>query len=299
MNCLFEFDKAGAEWVIVAYLSGDGNMLSVVEQGKSPHVVTGALMSGASEDFVKRENELVGHATDPDKIVSLRSQLSDEIQEEWWLPRTMSIRQGGKKSNHGLNYNCKYKTFALVNEIPENEAKEMIRLYREEAYPGIPIWQDSIMRELQKDRTLTNCFGRKRKFMDAWGPTLFDSAYAFKPQSTVFDITRVAMVGIERDRSPLMYPFNLDTQVHDSIVGEYPCDDVQQVAKMIHKVAYTYMNPKLHYNGRDFYVDTTLEIGLNWGQDSMHSVPLSKDIEELTHNVNKVVEVIKNEYETA
>ena len=35
MNLLIELDKAGAEWVIVAYISGDGAMIQVVESGKS------------------------------------------------------------------------------------------------------------------------------------------------------------------------------------------------------------------------------------------------------------------------
>ena len=31
---LLEFDLAGAEWVVVAYLSGDERMIDVVESGK-------------------------------------------------------------------------------------------------------------------------------------------------------------------------------------------------------------------------------------------------------------------------
>ena len=68
-----EFDKAGAEWVVVAYLSGGENMISVVEQRKKPHTITGSLMSGLSEEQVNAENKIVGHHTDAETVRRLRS----------------------------------------------------------------------------------------------------------------------------------------------------------------------------------------------------------------------------------
>ena len=63
---LAEFDLAGAERVVVAYLADDANMISVVESGKSPHVATGALISGAPKELIEREDKLLKHMTDPD-----------------------------------------------------------------------------------------------------------------------------------------------------------------------------------------------------------------------------------------
>src|SRR3990167_8315032 len=131
MNIFCEFDLAGAEGVIIAYLTGDSNMLDVVNSGRSPHVVTGSLMSGLSEELVSAENKIIGNKTDEDEIRLLRQEHMPQIfQQAGFLPRTMSVRQAGKKSNHGLNYNMKYKRYALENEIDETEAKKAVDLYR-------------------------------------------------------------------------------------------------------------------------------------------------------------------------
>ena len=181
MNILMELDKAGAEWVIVAYASGDASMIHVIESGKSPHTVTGSLISGAPEEFVERENAIIGHHTDPDTIYDLRMEhFQNEFENSnWFFPRIFSIRQMGKKSNHGLNYDMRYRRFALENEMDETESKAIVESYHRDAYPGIKLWHNTIKNKLNENRTLENCFGRRRKFFDAWGPELFDAAYSF------------------------------------------------------------------------------------------------------------------------
>lgn len=77
-----EFDLAGAEWVVTAYLSRDPNMIDVVESGKSPHVVTGALIMGGSEKLVLRDHELIGALTDADSIEHLRLKSLPEYEED-------------------------------------------------------------------------------------------------------------------------------------------------------------------------------------------------------------------------
>ncbi len=44
---LCEFDKAGAEWVVVAYEAGDQKMIDVVNSSESPHAITGQYISNA------------------------------------------------------------------------------------------------------------------------------------------------------------------------------------------------------------------------------------------------------------
>ena len=97
----------------------------------------------------------------------------------------------GKKSNHGLNYDEGYNTFALINEIEIAEAKRIVNLYHS-IYPGIRQWHEFIKRQLSTDRTLTNCFGRKIRFFDGWSDSLFKAAYSALPQSTVADTGRIS-----------------------------------------------------------------------------------------------------------
>ncbi len=276
---LIEFDKAGAEWVVVAYLSGDQNMLRVIEEGKDPHVVTGALISGAPEEYIIMENEHVGHNTDPNTISEIRAKMN-WAPEGIWMPRNMSIRQAGKKCNHGLNYNMKYRRFALETEMDEADAKVLVSKYHNRAYPGIKEWHEQVRTQLQKDRTLINCFGRKRRFLEAWGDELFDSAYAFVPQSTIFDTNRICMVRAWADESKEFEPLEQIAQVHDSCLYQYPAGGWNALSCVLHRVATVYMNPEMRYGGRSFHIDTTIKIGLNWSDAGMHDFILGDTEDE-------------------
>ena len=266
---LLEFDLSGAEWVVVAYASGDTNMIGVVESGKSPHVVTGSLISGIPEDLVEQENKLVGSKTDPDLIEELREELPDLYMfPKAFLPRTMSIRQAGKKSNHGLNYGMKYRKFALLNEIPEKDALVMCDAYADVAYPGIKDYWSNTRESLKKDRTLVNCFGRKVKLRGEWGNDLFMEAYSYVPQSTVVDSVNGAMCQIFENEEPLFVPMELGAQVHDSLMLQYPVpvdsrgwDDLASFCLRVRE----YMRPELEYGGRKFRLNSDLKVGVSWG----------------------------------
>lgn len=260
-----EIDKRQAEWVVVAYLSGDANMLSVVESGQDTHVHTASLMFGVPHELIEAEGKLVGSNTDPDLIASLRLSLRDIRIAN--LPRTMSGRQCGKKSNHGLNYDEGFSKFALINEIEQPEAKRIVEMYHH-IYPGIRTWYEGIKRQLQRERALTNCFGRKVRFMDSWGPDLWKAAYSMLPQSTVVDSLNQGMVKIYHDEALCgVDKDNIDllAQVHDSILLQVPVEVISHpVFQLVQKRLYDYVSPPLTYNGRTFKIATDMKVGLNW-----------------------------------
>jgi DNA polymerase I-like protein with 3'-5' exonuclease and polymerase domains len=97
---LWEVDKRQAEWVVVAYLANDLNMISVVESGEDAHIHTAHLMFHQPKEVIAKEAKAVGTLNDPDQIAKLRTELGLSNK----IPRNMSMRQCGKKSNHGLNY---------------------------------------------------------------------------------------------------------------------------------------------------------------------------------------------------
>lgn len=275
---LLEFDLSGAEWVVVAYKSNDSNMIGVVESGKSPHVVTGSLISNIPEDLVQQEHKLIGSMTDATEITKLRE---DELADLYlfpqaFLPRTMSIRQAGKKSNHGLNYGMKYRKFALLNEIPENDALVMCSAYAEVAYPGIQNYWSETREQLKKDRTLVNCFGRKVKLRGEWGNDLFMEAYSYVPQSTVVDSVNEAMCQVFDNEEPIFVPMELGAQVHDSLMLQYPVpvysrewDDLASFCLRVKE----YMRPELEYSGHKFRLNSDLKVGISWGD--MHEIKMS------------------------
>lgn len=271
---LLEFDLAGAEWVVVAYLSGDANMLRIVEQGLSPHVETGKLISKAPEELILKEHDLLGATTDPDILLTVRKEhLSELFSNSIFLPRTMTIRQAGKKGNHGLNYDMRYRRFALENEMPEPDSKVIVHAYRNDAYPGLVAWHDSIKRELRdNDRTLVNLLGRRVRLLDQPGPDLWDRAYSFKPQSTVGDIVRKAMLSVYLDDDHVGMWAKLKANVHDSLMIQYPDNPRDRLLEFVVRVI-RYMSPELECNGRTFTLGVDVKCGHNWGNMEKFDVP--------------------------
>lgn len=262
-NTFIEFDKSGAEWVVVAYLSEDARMIEVCEKGVSPHPITGNLITDVPIDLIEKEDKQLGHLTDENELRKQREEHLPELYEgEYFIPRNMSIRQCGKKSNHGLNYGLGYRSFALYNGMEERESKKIVELYRNKAYPNIKVWWDRVQRQLNKDRTLENLFGDKRRFLDAWGSELFEAAYAYVPQSTVVKIVNMAMCKIYEDKASYMQPVRLKQQVHDSLTLQYDTADLSATAAMCLRVK-EHLDPELHCNGRSFHIQTEAKLGFD------------------------------------
>lgn len=263
-----ELDKRQAEWVVVAFLTGDANMMAAFEQGIDVHTHTAHLMYNVPHEVIKLDNKLIGHSSDAQMIMELR--LSDPILKDYAysFPRTMSVRQAGKKSNHGLNYDEGYRGFAMTYEIDEKEAKRIYELYHK-IYPGIKIWYEAIQRQLRAGRTLTNCFGRKVRFLGQWGDDLFKSAYSMLPQSTVVDSLNQGMERTYEDKW-ITKELNVDilAQVHDSILMQVPIDFVkdERTFNELHYRLTEYTSPDLTYNGRTFRIASDFKCGLNWGE---------------------------------
>ena len=127
---LLEVDKRQAEWVVVAYFCDDVSMIQAVKEGRDVHSFTASRMFNVPIDIVKYEDRVIGHTTNPDIVYDMRMEdpiLSEMYTDKW--PRGMTLRQCGKRSNHGLNYNQTFAGFALKNELPQKEAKVIVDLY--------------------------------------------------------------------------------------------------------------------------------------------------------------------------
>ena len=296
-----ELDLAGAEWIVVAYLCRDEKMLEVAKSGKSPHVVTGSLISGVSEELVEKDEKLTKHLKEPAEIMAVRKSELPEIFTGHYVPRTMSIRQAGKKSNHSADYRITAPTFSLTQEIEMNDAKRIIESYTchslshgqpghscgNVAYPRIRDWWDETDHKVKTTRVLTNCFGQKVQFMGQINHDTFKQAYAFVPQSTVVAITNRAMPLILADESPAFEPLHLVAQVHDSLLIDYLSEDCLAMATAVHRIAFDYMRPELNY-GEPFKLNVTGKVGMSWG--SLKEISIPDNIAELTEILAKARE---------
>ena len=297
-----EVDKRQAEWVVVAYLSGDARMLHVVQSGIDPHIYTAAMMlierlpldlrqhvkQEDVEEIVRIDHKLIGLSSDEEEIRLRRE--GDKRLRPWirFMPRTMSARQAGKKANHGLNYDETYRMFALMNEILENEANEIIRLYHR-VYTGIRShFHEGVKQQLSKnDRMLVNCFGRRIRFLDQWGQDLFKSAYSAIPQSTVVDSLNMGLCDAYEDES-ISVKANIDllAQTHDSILYQFPTKLLKsgEAWRATEKIC-KYISPTMEYGGRSFAIPTDVKVGWNWG--GFHAESNPRGMRELPEHRNE------------
>lgn len=265
----WEIDKRMAEWVIVAYLANDASMLKAIEDGLDVHSYTASMMFDAPIEIVQLESKLTGMNTDPDLINQLRSSEALLTRFLHKFPRTMSGRQMGKKSNHGLNYDEGYAKFSLINEVEQSEGKRCVELYHR-VYPGVrQTFHAGIKYQLQNNRTLTNCFGRKIRFLDQWGSDLWKAAYSALPQSTQVDGVNRGMVAAYHDDWLCEGTGGIDilAQSHDAILTQVPLRwfSNEGAFKGAMERVYKYLSPELEYNGRKFHIENDSKIGLNWG----------------------------------
>lgn len=269
MECFIEVDLKGAEWVVVAYYSEDGRMLEIIENNLNPHVITGQLISGASEEFILKEAALIGHTTDPEEIEEKRKEL--EIPPGVFLPRVMTIYQAGKKSNHGLNYDMRYVTFSLVNEMPESDGKRCCDKYHE-GYPGIRNGFHKRVRQLLiTEGRLTNCFGEVYPVYEDLNNKILDAAYSAIPQSTVSYITTQGIDRTYRAYEPELRKVEPLANVHDSMLTQAAPRDPSEALAIMEALDRA-MTQECEYHGRKFTIPREFKIGLNWGEAAMKEV---------------------------
>lgn len=263
---LYNIDLSQAENRIVAYCAPEQNMISAFESGIDIHRSTAALI------FNKPWREI----SDDAGSSSIGGGL---FSERFW----------GKKSNHSLNYDLGYKAFALVCEIQDAEAKYIVERYHS-VYPGVRQYHAWIRAQLSKNRTLTNCLGRRRLFTDRWGDPLWKEAYAFIPQSTVADIINERGLAFVMD-NPLFKGAEILNQVHDSLVVQISYKDVPvwKHAEMLKRLVDSLQTP-ISYRGMTFSIPADTHVGVTLNKKKLMGVPVNdySTVQELARELSRI-----------
>jgi len=251
---LYNIDLEQAENRIVAYIAPEPNMIDAFKRGVDIHKQTAGLIFGK----------------DP-------ADISDEEGSSSIGGGLHSERFWGKKSNHELDYDMGYRAFALICEISESEGKFIVDRFHS-VYPGVRQYHAWIRAQLNKNRTIENCLGRKRLFTNRWGDDLYKEAYAFIPQSTVADIINERGLAYVMD-NPLFWGIEILNNVHDSLVVQISYEKVplQQHADALKLLVNSLQTP-LTFRGQTFYIPADIAVGRSLNKKLMKKIDMKGDV---------------------
>jgi DNA polymerase I-like protein with 3'-5' exonuclease and polymerase domains len=154
-------------------------------------------------------------------------------------------------------------------DLPESECQNIMDA-RFKTWPEIPRWWDKVFAALEDSIYLTNLLGRKKPFFNERhtfkgskyirNPKLEKNARAWLNQSTVTDITKLAMVRLcEKERQVDF--FNFLMEVHDSLVVQYK----EGYEEQIKEVLLDCFDIELDAGWRKFTIPISFEIGDTYG----------------------------------
>ena len=191
-----------------------------------------------------------------------------------------SGRYIGKQYNHASAYRMKPPRAAqVINKQSDKPPFVTVTLGESKTYSerwhkryNLKIWWSEIEEELNKTRSLTTPYGRKRVFFGQWGDELFREATAYVPQSTVADHfngmvhPKLGIVGGLREiHKQLILPYCdrvIINQSHDSCIIECPKSDGLEVAMQMQ----TLVKRPLVIHDVEFTIPVDGEIGERLGE---------------------------------
>ena len=202
----YSIDLPQAEPRIMAYIAPEPLMQRAFENNIDIHAQTAGLIFGIPIDEV-----------------------SDEDGSSPLGNGTRSVRYWGKTGGLAFFYGRGPNSFSLDYQLPIKESR-FIRDRFFTIYPGIGRYHEWIKHRLRhKDRTLVNCYGRKRKFRERWDDALFRTAYDWIPQSTVAHKINQEGLRFLYENQQWFAPVEILNQVHDDIWFQISLDHPWQI----------------------------------------------------------------------
>lgn len=154
------------------------------------------------------------------------------------LPESMiddEMRQLGKQTRHAGGYGMGKRRLAQLAavygiRISEYRAGICLQKFHDHS-PGIQnvYWKEVREALENSNNILWTPLGRRRQFFERWGEELFKEAYSYIPQSTITDMTKFAMLRIEK-RAPWI---EFLQEGHDSFLAQVWDDMVDDAIAII------------------------------------------------------------------
>lgn len=230
---IIQADYVQAEAVVVSYLINDQRMKKLfIDRYNAP---------------VSKKKEFDVHKMTASILFGIPF---EEVTEE--------LRKIGKRLRHAISYSAGPQVVADSIGCSLSEAKKLLETYHR-TFPQLKMWYVRIQTQLSETRSLTNMLGRKHKFLDQWGDSLFRSAYAFNPQSTVGDHLNKSLVQLYHEYGNIM---QIVLQLHDAIYVMVKEDDLEKSIRILKKV----MTRPILINGEEMIIEVDFKVGDSWGE---------------------------------
>jgi DNA polymerase I-like protein with 3'-5' exonuclease and polymerase domains len=166
----------------------------------------------------------------------------------------VTVRFVAKRCRHGLNYRMMPDRLATTTGLPLREAEHAYRVYHRET-PELREWWASLERELAKNGSLFNAYGRRYILLERKTPEALESIVAFKPQSSIGDkVSRAIYQCHEDDRWPSHCRIILN--IHDALIALGRLDQIQSALSIMKQHA----EEPMYVNNRELVIpaDTKL-----------------------------------------
>lgn len=263
--CFLYADGEQAEARAVAYLAEDPELQRVFSSDISVHAQMANRIFG------------IPLADTEEKLEALKK------REEYKL---------SKMGVHAANYNMSAKTAAVIMRKTEWEANKVLEGYHA-SFPGVrSVFHRRVKDQVEKYRSLSTPFWRRRQFFDRMGPELIRGAIAYIPQSTIADwldtgllrayyfskgmfnnfpdsimcdFYRLPEVRYASSFEELKFKkdeFFLNINIHDGLLAQVKISELRRGINLM-KEALTFTIP--FPNGGNLTIPIDIKIGGRWG----------------------------------
>jgi DNA polymerase I-like protein with 3'-5' exonuclease and polymerase domains len=260
---IVQADQAGAEALVVAYLTADGRYRQLFKCGIKPHTFLAMHIFADQWDFPA-----------PGRDWFLSAEPAELRAHPDWKKLDALIKNSGnpydigKRTAHGKSYRMGPYTYRLAN-LKQSDGllvltyEECVRFlnYFNILFPEVISWQDEIELTVRATRELRNLQGYPRRFERNLTDDYIREAISWIPQSTVGVITHTAAAATAKFIDDNKLDWSICSNKHDSYATIVPDAEVMDAARHIRdQLAQTFRGR----DGVEFTMGSEVQIGKNW-----------------------------------
>lgn len=279
-----QVDQAGAEALIVAYDCEPLDYRKLFIHGVKPHIYVALRLF---PDVWKSKSKSMGLGVSDIEVDTLIKTPIEELKKNpAWKQIELIIKQSddcsineryyyfAKQTVHSANYGIEWATF-ILNVLEKSGGKVVLtraqgefflKTYRE-LFPEIPRRCDRVEYQAKKTKMLYNMFGFPYTIThhEILGKHLKE-LYAWGPQSTVGEITRIAYSRLYKYIVEHNKKWDILVDNHDSYLVQFPILETKECCSKMQE----FMNQSLisPIDGAKFNMKSECKIGFNWGSGS-------------------------------